>query len=224
MDSTIQNKPTETQFGNYQALFDYFNEKLFAGSLPEIILNFSRKTNAAGFFAPDRWSSQDGKIKTHEISINPSYMGTVTFERLCSTLVHEQAHLWQQTFGKPTRNGYHNKEWGDKMESIGLMPSDTGEEGGKRTGQRVTHYILENGQFKHAFANMPKKISLPWVAAVEGIPRKRSGKKKKTSKIKYTCPGCGMNVWGKPGLKVYCKPCETYLESEEPEDDSQDDD
>ena len=30
-------------------------------------------------------------------------------------------HQWQQHFGKPSRNGYHNKQWADKMESVGLI-------------------------------------------------------------------------------------------------------
>lgn len=33
------------------------------------------------------------------------------------------------------------------MESIGLMPSDTGEPGGKRTGQRMSDYPIEGGAF-----------------------------------------------------------------------------
>ena len=33
------------------------------------------------------------------------------------------------------------------MQSIGLMPSDTGEPGGKRHGQQMTHYIIEGGPF-----------------------------------------------------------------------------
>jgi hypothetical protein len=26
-------------------------------------------------------------------------------------------------------------------------------------------------------------------------------------KLKYTCPACGSNVWGKPDTAVGCKPC-----------------
>jgi ribosomal protein S27E len=25
--------------------------------------------------------------------------------------------------------------------------------------------------------------------------------------VKFTCPGCGSNVWGKPDTEVGCKPC-----------------
>jgi hypothetical protein len=39
--------------------------------------------------------------------------------------VHEMAHVWQHAHGKPSRNGYHNKEWAAKMDERGLIPSDT---------------------------------------------------------------------------------------------------
>jgi hypothetical protein len=37
------------------------------------------------------------------------------------------------------------------MERIGLMPSATGAPGGRRTGQRMTHYIIRGGLFDRAF-------------------------------------------------------------------------
>ncbi len=36
------------------------------------------------------------------------------------------------------------------MESIGLMPSSTGHPGGDKTGQRMSDYVIETGQFKQA--------------------------------------------------------------------------
>jgi predicted SprT family Zn-dependent metalloprotease len=56
---------------------------------------------------------------------------------LLSTLVHEMAHQEQEEQGKPSRSGYHNKEWGTFMQQVGLQPSNTGKTGGKVTGQRV---------------------------------------------------------------------------------------
>jgi hypothetical protein len=64
------------------------------------------------------------------------------------------AHVWQHAHGKPTRNGYHNKEWAAKMDSLGLVPSSTGAPGGKRTGQSVSHYIAAGGPFAVACAEL----------------------------------------------------------------------
>jgi len=27
------------------------------------------------------------------------------------------------------------------------------------------------------------------------------------NKTRFTCPGCGQNAWGKPGLAITCTPC-----------------
>lgn len=214
-------KPTEEQFLAYQQIFDYFNESLFGGELPGVILNFSRMANTHGFFAPNRWAS-DAKGEAHEISLNPE-----TFVRpskdVLSTLVHEMAHLWQQEFGKPSRRGYHNKEWAKKMEEIGLMPSDTGAPGGKPVGQKMSHYIVEDGPYDRAFQVMPKELTLPFVAREfilvspdpsqgeggedEGEGEEPKKEKPKGSKLKYSCPECSSNVWGKEGLNLVCGDC-----------------
>ncbi|MCL5237762.1 MAG: hypothetical protein M1353_07940 [Nitrospirae bacterium] len=35
------------------------------------------------------------------------------------------------------------------------------------------------------------------------------------TKVKYTCPGCSLNVWGKPGLRIKCVDCDKDLEDGE---------
>jgi len=154
--------PTQEQFTALNGAYQYFNKKLFRGKLPGCILNFSRKRNTHGFMAPSRWRRVGEKEhNVHEISLTPT-----TFYRepklVFSTLVHEQAHVWQYEFGKPSRNGYHNKQWVAKMIEVGLIPSDTGKPGGKQTGQSVTHYIQKDGRYEKAFNSMPKKYLLPF--------------------------------------------------------------
>jgi predicted SprT family Zn-dependent metalloprotease len=83
---------------------------------------------------------RDGSEVTDEIALNPSCFKDRADAQIFSTLVHEMVHLWQFHFGSSSRSGYHNREWADRMEQLGLMPSYTGEPGGERTGQRVTHY------------------------------------------------------------------------------------
>lgn len=148
--------PTEEQFTALNQAFNYFNEKLFEGKLPGCILNFSRKKNTHGFLAPERWRRVDEENKyIHEISLTP-YTFYRPLKQVFSTLVHEMVHLWQWEYGNPSRNGYHNKEWARKMEVVGLMPSNTGEEGGRKTGQKMTHYIISNGLFEQAFDDIPE--------------------------------------------------------------------
>jgi len=81
-----------------------------------------------------------------------------------STLVHEQCHIWQYTLGMPSRPGYHNKEWANKMIAVGLMPSTTGKPGGKIVGQGMSDYPIENGVFLKALDKMPDRLKFPFIS------------------------------------------------------------
>lgn len=201
--------PTDSQFGAYRRMCDYFNSTLFGGVLRAVILNFSRAANTLGFFAPLRW--EQGATVIHEISLNPAYLKSRSAREVASTLVHEMVHLWQQEHGKPGRRGYHNRQWAQKMEELGLMPSSTAAPGGERTGDRVSHYIIEGGAFARAFDAMPRECLLPWTCEEQGSARK----KKPRSKVKVTCPGCDAAAWGKPGLLVRCGTCDLLMEGED---------
>jgi predicted SprT family Zn-dependent metalloprotease len=210
--------PTNAQFAAYRAMWDWFNRVLFAGTLGHVILNFSRSARSLGFFAPERWQNAGNQF-THEISLNPTYLTRENAKDSASTLVHEMAHLWRHEQSNPPRNGYHDKQWADKMESLGLMPSDTGKPGGRRTGYRMDHYIMPGGAFERAFESMPASCQLPWTCGVDEDATKGKGKKAKEKaaakekekdrkrKRKYSCPGCQLNVWGKAGLNLRCNDC-----------------
>lgn len=227
--SMLPPTPTEQQFQALNQAYQYFNEQLFGGQLAGCILNFSRKKGTHGFMAPERWRRVgEETYSTHEISLTPY---TLYREPILvfSTLVHEQCHLWQWDYGNPSRTGYHNKEWADKMEQIGLMPSDTGEPGGKKTGQHMTHYIIPGGRYEQAFHGMPQEFTLPFIS-LDGdimgthVPAGTTGgtenptsagvpaTPKSRDKVKYSCPGCDINVWGKPSLNICCGDCSRQLE------------
>lgn len=210
--------PTEAQFTALNEAYKYFNQALFGGELAGCFLNFSRKKNTHGFLAPYRWRRVDGEEYAHEISLTPTTLYRPASE-VYSTLVHEMVHLWQVDFGKPSRGGYHNREWADKMIEVGLMPSDTGLEGGKQTGQKMTHYIILDGAYITAFDAMPEQFVLPFTS-LEGDLRKAmlTGKGVPVGKLigtppssgkktKYSCTSCAVNVWGKPALKLVCGEC-----------------
>ncbi len=197
-------KPTEMQFKNFQLLFDYFNTNLFSGTLPNVILQFSRKGKTiGGFFAPDRWEPQidfDGADFVHEISLNPESFIRDPKE-VMAILVHEMVHLWQAVYGTAPRSGYHDKEWGQMMEAVGLMPSNSGHPGGRRTGQQMFHYIIPDGRYERAWDTLPKELLLPFIHVL--IPVKES---KSRSKTKFSC-SCGNNIWGKGVLRITCNDC-----------------
>jgi predicted SprT family Zn-dependent metalloprotease len=200
---------TLEQYGSYQATWAYFNKVLFNNILQPCMLTFSRQSKTKGFFAPDRWRHVEGE-KGHEIALNPDVLTRPLVETM-STLVHEMVHQWQQEHGHPSRRGYHNAEWADMMQALGLMPSDTGDPSGRRTGQRCSHYIVEGGLFLQAFEAMPEEYLIPWRSGV--TPTDRA---KRNNKTKYQCPSCSVNVWGKPSLNVVCGDCnEKFVELSE---------
>jgi hypothetical protein len=202
--------PTAAQFSAYRAQYDYFNRVLFGGQLAPVILNFSRASaNTLGFFAPKRWAR--GKDAVHEISLCPAHLALRPPKETASTLVHEMVHAWQEEHGKKGRRGYHNQEWADKMKSIGLQPTATGEPGGPETGDSMTHLIVKGGPFDRAFNAMPTECHLPWTSfEITGEKKKRT-----PSKVKFTCPGCACNAWGKPTLSLVCGDCSEQMEPAE---------
>lgn len=222
---------TTEQFRTLDDLYRYYNIQLFNSILPECIINMSRKNSTYGFFAPCRWKDLKENDIVHEISLNPDFMMR-PFREWHSTLVHEMCHLWQFEFGNPSRRAYHNHEWADKMEEIGLMPSNTGSPDGKRVGQQMTHYVIEGGAFDRVFSLLDieelENLRLKYLPAmvaflnptkgIKGVngkddPEPGKGKDidKKTKsgqRIKYMC-SCGQKVWGKSGLNIRCNLCDS---------------
>lgn len=197
------NAPTTVQYTNLQLAYDYFNRTLFDGQLTDCILVFGRDMkNCFGYFHAKQWENTEEQSTCHMISLTPMHLKR-GLEAVFATLVHEMVHLWQEDCGEPSKNGYHNKEWANKMEEIGLIPSSTGEPGGKRTGSKCSHYILEGGPFYHAFRDMPEFIRLPWIGA--GLSEK---KKAKRNKVTYQCLGCEAKCWGKPEMTIICGDCD----------------
>ncbi|TXH07892.1 MAG: hypothetical protein E6R04_11995 [Spirochaetes bacterium] len=190
------------QIQGFQEIFDFFNDNLFSGELPDVILNFSRSgAKTLAFFKPNTWSPEGGKHQDSlpEISLTPRFLHRSKME-IFSTLVHEQCHLWQHTFGKKkSRTGYHNREWADKMLDIGLKPISGN---GGMTGQSVHHEVIPGGKFEASFKVIEKDLRLPFLVLGENIT-----KKSKQTRSKYMCDKCCAIVYGKRDIKIICGDC-----------------
>ncbi len=139
-------KPTVKTYAELQLAYDTFNARLFGGQLPECLITLQREKRTYGYFSADRFGNRNGET-IDEIALNPSYFAVVPIVEIMQTLAHEMVHLWQYHFGTPGRGRYHNGEWAEKMEALGLMPSSTGKPGGKRTGDCIADYPLDGGRF-----------------------------------------------------------------------------
>jgi hypothetical protein len=218
--------PTEQEYSELQTAFDFFNAELFVGELPSCIITLQREYRTYGYFCREAFESRNGQI-TDEIAMNPLHFGNRSVKDVLSTLVHEMLHLWQHHFGKPGRGRYHNKEWAAKMEEIGLYPSSTGQPGGKRTGDQMSHYIVKGGRYEQAYTKLVNRsggFTISWFDSISQLlkPIEISGgddedqdgqpeRKNKSNRVKYTCPSCKLNVWGKPDIYVICGACDEAM-------------
>lgn len=255
-------RPTEEAYAELQQAYDFYNTELFGGQLPTCLITFQRQKKTFGYFSKGRFGRRDG-TKTDEIAINPEYFAVVPMIEVLQTLVHEMTHLWQEHFGNPSRSCYHNKEWADKMESLGLMPSDTGLPGGKRVGQSIADYTIPGGKFEGVTKKLlAEGFAITWLdrfpaqpparfqtsqspstgtggmdddQAGDGLPLSVDAMLEaaylppsaaqpdlvdsikvgnRSNREKYTCPGCSLNVWGKPGLRLSCMNCDLPIQAE----------
>jgi hypothetical protein len=168
---------TPAEYGAFQEAYDYFNTVLFDELLPEVLVTLQRQAKSRGYFSPLRFKGRQEEAAVHELALNPDCFPERTDEEICSTLVHEMTHIWQQTCGRAPRKAYHVQQWADKMKEIGLHPSTTGKPGGRETGQSITHFIVQGGRYSRAFMELQVTgFQLHWqsVLAEAGSRIKRS--------------------------------------------------
>lgn len=208
-----QNKIAPEFFAIMGVAYDYFNKKLFNDLLPACMITLERKKGANGYFKPKCLQGRHGSSAIIDIiALNPDGFVDEDDMKVLSTLAHEMVHLWQHTFGEPSRKGYHNGEWRDKMFEVGLTPSSTGKKGGNCTGQKMSHYIDEDGPFERAYNDLKTQgVIIPW----ESVLIAKTPKEPKKNKARYYCPNGHANLWSQPGQGsfVICKTCKAdYIE------------
>ena len=214
-------KPTLLQFQAIQEAYDFYNKELFYPVFGQLLspvmlsLNDNYKRVSYGYYAFDKYKDEEGNLLSL-INLTPEYL-TRTFIKVMGTLVHEMCHHYQYTLGvkKGKRTAYHDKEFAEIMERVGLICSTTGEPGGKQTGRRVSHYVLDGGAFEKLTIDAPESLKTPFTINNNLFGRERNFRDEHSKtlklKIKYECPNCKNKVWGKPNLQINCVPCNTIL-------------
>src|ERR1700722_3848582 len=240
--------PTNKNYRVWLLAYDYFNKHFFENRLPGCLITFQRQRNTYGFHAHGRFEETGDCSKADEIALNPSHFAKMGVREALSVLVHEMAHQYQWHFGKPGQAGYHNKAWARMMIEIGLVPTDTGEPGGKATGRRRANFIRADGPFDRLCSGLLSSgFVIPYVETdlsqqfaptlspndpqaqefIELLKQKAEElrKKKAASKSRYTCPNCHplIHVWGKPRLHILCGECSARFEMDTSDERSIDD-
>ena len=195
---------TVSAYQAFEQAYEWLSDSVFVDvlgqPLPPCLLTLQRRPGAYGYFAHDRFEQRrDGIRTTHEIALNPDRFPGRSDKEIVSTLAHEGVHAYQQQYGTPGRRGYHNTDWAWMMECIGLIPSTTGQPGGKKTGHRVSHSIRPAGPFDQAIeALLATGFTLCWQSALSPVPRGQGNDtavRSLQSKSRFTCPRCAQKAW-----------------------------
>ena len=197
---------TPVEYGGLQRAFDHLNTALFGSALPDCLLTLQRRANSGGHFGADRFSERGGTKREHEINLNPDGFVGKNDEFIVSILLHEQSALVAA------------RAWYEQAEAGRLPQQGMGDEDDHARSHAVDQPVWSaarslarawpttsstDGPFTKAFAELAAsgwKLNLE-STKVLGTPRGRE------SKVKFTCPECAQNVWGKPDTYVFCGPC-----------------
>lgn len=203
-------------YKSFEDAYNFYNEQLFDAQLPPCLITTQRKSKRVlGYYSEKKFIQLDGPEQMDELALNPVHFMNQTTEETLSVLVKNMVMVWQYHYGQPSRKGYHNKQWAEAMEKIGLCPSEDGEEGGKRTGQKMSHYIIQDGAFDRATRQLlDMGFKIPWGDYVPPpAPEDVAGEQgQKTKMVTYTCPECGLTAKAAPLNSLGCGRCQVWME------------
>lgn len=169
--------------------------------LPEPVIAFENLRNKNTLAAFRLTRSPEGL--QNEIIMNAEHYATEDGKKVwiygrwaqLETLLHEQVHEWQQVFGKDPvslKRIYHNKEFVEKCESLGLHPK-LGEGYHLRlAGEPFSIVMRELGISPPDVKDQPDELDLDWFKwLLDFLGKSRKGTSTLT---KWECPECGLKV------------------------------
>lgn len=128
--------PTPAQFASYQQVSDYFNRASFESSLPDCMLSFSRRRRNSNTLSAAGHCGGNPAPATAEIGLNMKQLSEKEQKEMIAMLVGEMVHLLQERYVRQlSSKRYFNREWAEKMATIGLPPQQRGNPAAKRQGK-----------------------------------------------------------------------------------------
>lgn len=192
-------QPTQDIYHDLHHIVQYMNYRLFGDQLPDCLL--ALRSGLPSMVCLSQQKVQDCNVHSSDtLLFNPADFSPSPSVEWLAALAKALVHLWQRYFGTPSRYGYHNREWATKMKTIGLHPSQTGEHGGRETGDKMRYWIIEGGLLEQVANELiADKVTLRWQQTNLTPTSPRSGKR-----ITYQCPACGLKAWAKHDAALIC--------------------
>lgn len=198
-------------------IFDVLNRDKFDGELSEPVITIQKTKGATlGHFTLDRtWRDKNNEeseeTSYYEINIDPRWFNKRAPADVAETLLHEMCHYYNKTNNiKDCSGNVHNKKFKSSAERVGLVV-----EKGKSVGYGFTSMSDELKAYVENVVKPDDKAfeyfrTAPAKAAGTGRTRKKS-------QFKYTCPSCGQEVKGKKDVTIKCGYCDVVMEMEDAE-------
>ena len=206
------NTATAATYVRLQDAFDHFNGALFDGELPCPLITLQRKARSRGYFTPQKFVHRNIEgLYVDELALNPMAFHGHPDETILSFFVHLMCFSWQHHCGHASRPGYHNSEWAQKMQAIGLTPTSAQTDKIARTGDRVDYSIVPGGPFDVACREL---LAGGKIVYFEDGRSQVERDRKAASKQCFSCPNCGQRVWGRSATRVRCDECDVLLVSQ----------
>lgn len=102
------------------------------------------------------------------------------------------------------------------MELLGLMPSNSGSPGGRRTGYAMSHYIVEGGRFDLACSEwLLTAPGINWrdtrIARAPAPTERGAAAPPKNTRTRFVCLTCEVKAWSRASAKLACVDCNIPL-------------
>lgn len=204
--------PTPVTAASLQAAFDYWNKKIFRGTLPRegvlIVWSNDPKLREGGQFTAAKWTDANGSDLA-EIAI--SARKNMEVEELQACLVHQMVHYEQLLAGTaPAQRNFHNSVMLKRLASLGIDTVD--KNGAPATPAAVVYNSVRPGSLVDLCMQDLPDEAIPEIDCNAEPPKTTTTGKRQ----KYICPVCGAAVWGKFGLHVRCGACDVDFVPVEP--------
>lgn len=212
MSGKIMTKTSRT-VGYLEKLFRGLNGRFYNNALPDPVIQIIPDMKSFGHIeVSPRWIGEDGK-KRYELNVSGFHLDR-PIENVCSTLLHEMAHLYALENGiqDTSRNGYyHNKRFKEIAENHGIIVTHVDGIGWSHTepSEDLLSWLLETGYtdveffkekpllFKYGFGS---SITIDTDNGTVSVAPKSSTRK-------YQCPHCKNSFRATKDINVLCIDC-----------------